>query len=72
MLNFLFLVQLHADDVVFLVEQESILCMFSVTGEYINQLGGGGGVSAAIQGIELFSHLRQMGLIESIHMEIFW
>lgn len=42
MLNFLFLVQLQTDDVVFLVEQESILYMFSVTGEYINHLGSMG------------------------------
>lgn len=38
MLNFLFLVRLQTDDVVFLVEQESILYVFSVTGEYINHL----------------------------------
>lgn len=40
MLNFLFLVRLQTDDVVFLVEQESILYVFSVPGEYIlNRLG---------------------------------
>lgn len=43
MLNFLFLVRLQTDDVVFLVEQESILYVFSVPGEYIlNRLGSVG------------------------------
>jgi len=42
MLNFLFLARLQTDDVVFLVEQESILYVLSVTGEYLNHLGSVG------------------------------
>lgn len=38
MLNFLFLVRLQTDDVVFLVEQESILYVFSVPGEYVETI----------------------------------
>lgn len=44
MLNFLFLVRLQTDDVVFLVEQESILYVFSVPGEYILNLLGSVGL----------------------------
>lgn len=66
MLNFLFLVRQQTDDVVFLVEQESILYLFSVTGEYINHLGCVGLVHQ-----QHYSYLEQVVLIELIHIKVF-
>lgn len=66
MLNFLFLVCQQTDDVVFLVEQESIL-LFSLTGEYINHSGYMGLVHQ-----QQYSYLEQVVLIELIHIKVFW
>lgn len=67
MLNFLFLVRQQTDDVVFLVEQESILYMFSVAGECINHSGCMGLVHQ-----QQYSYLEQVVLIELIHIKVFW
>lgn len=67
MLNFLFLVCQQTVDVVFLVEQESILYMFSVTGAYINHSGCLGLVHQ-----QQHSYLKQVVLIELIHIKVFW